>query len=75
MKWFRLNSWKANPKKFQFMILGDKTCYEHKLKINLTFVQSHDEVILLGVVIDENLDFKKHIDNIVCKAQYKLHAL
>ena len=44
------------------MILGDKNCYEHTLKINLTFVQSHDEVILLGVVIDKNLDFKKHID-------------
>ena len=57
------------------MILGDKTCYEHTLKINLTFVQSHDEVILLGVVIDKNLDFKKHIDNFICKAQYKLHAL
>ena len=24
-----LNSLKANPGKFQFMILGDKTCYKH----------------------------------------------
>ena len=57
------------------MIVGDKTCYEHTLKINLTFVQSCDKVILLGVVIEKSLDFKKHIDNFVCKAQYKLHAL
>ena len=32
LKWFRLNSFKANPRKFQFMILGDKTCYKHILK-------------------------------------------
>ena len=29
LKWFRLNSLKANPEKFKFMILGDKTCYKH----------------------------------------------
>ena len=29
LKWFRLNSLNANPGKFQFMILGDKTCYKH----------------------------------------------
>ena len=32
LKRFRLNSLKANPRKFQFMILGDKPCYEHILK-------------------------------------------
>ena len=31
LKWFMLNPLKANPEKFQFMILGDKTCYEHSL--------------------------------------------
>ena len=36
LKWFMLNSLKANPGKFQFMILGDKTCYKHILKINST---------------------------------------
>ena len=29
VKWFRLNSFRANPRKFQFMILGDKSCYKH----------------------------------------------
>ena len=75
LKWFRLYSLKANPGKFQFMILGDRTCYKHILKINLTFVQSSDDVTLQGVTIDKNLTFKKHIDNLVRKAQYKLHAL
>ena len=39
LKWFRLNSLKANSGKFQLMILSDETCYEHILKINLTCVQ------------------------------------
>ena len=66
---------KANPGKFQFMILGDKTNYKHILKINSTCVQSSDDVTLLCVLIDKNLTFKKHGDNLVLKAQYKLHAL
>ena len=33
MKWFKLNSFKTDPGKFQFMILGDKTFYEHILQI------------------------------------------
>ena len=70
-----LNSLKANPRKFQFMILDDKTCYKHLLQINSTCVQSSDDVTLLGVMIDKNLTFKKHIGNLVRKAQYKLHAL
>ena len=31
--------------------------------------------LILGVMIDKNLTFKKHICNLVRKAQYKLHAL
>ena len=53
LKWLRSNSLKANPGKFQFMILGDKTCYKHILKINKTCVQSSDDVTPLGVMIDK----------------------
>ena len=63
LKWFTLNYLKANPGKFQFMILGDKTCYKHILKIDLTCVQSSDDVTLSGVMVDNNLTFKKLIDN------------
>ena len=75
LKWFRLNSLKANSEKFQFIIIGDKTCCEHVLKVNLTCVQSSDDVTLLGVIIDKSLTFKKDIDNLVRKAHNKLHAL
>ena len=40
------------------MILGDETCYKHILKNNLSCVQSSDDAILLGVMIDKNLTFK-----------------
>ena len=65
LKWFRLNSLKANPGKFQFMIFGNKTCYKHILKINSNCVQSSDDVTLLDVIVDKNLTFKKRIDNLV----------
>ena len=45
------------------------------IKINSICVQSSDDVILLGVMIDKNLTFKKHVDNLLRKAQYKLHLL
>ena len=48
LKWFRLNSLKANPKKFQLMILDGKTRYKHILKINLTYVQSSNDATHLG---------------------------
>ena len=44
LNWFRLNSLKANPGKFQFMILGDKSDHKHVLKINLIKVEASDDV-------------------------------
>ena len=46
-----LNSLTANPGKFQFMILDDKNCYKHILRINSTCVQSSDGVTLLRVAL------------------------
>ena len=34
VNWFRLNSLKTNPGKFEFTILGDKSHHKHILKIN-----------------------------------------
>ena len=75
LNWFRLNSLKANPGKFQFMILGDKSHHKHKLKINSIKVEASDDVLLLGITIDKKLTFKQHVANLCRKAQYKLHAL
>ena len=48
LNWFRLNSLKASPGKFQFMILGDKSHHKHELKINSIKVEASDDVLLLG---------------------------
>ena len=74
LNWFRLNSLKANPGKFQFMILGDKSHHKHELKINSIKVEASDDVLLLGITIDKKLTFKQHVENLCRKAQYKLHA-
>ena len=54
LNWFRLNSLKANPGKFKFMILGDKSHHKHELKINSIKVEASDDVLLLGITIDKS---------------------
>ena len=44
---------KSKYGKFQFMILGDKTCYADILKINLTCVLSSHDITPLGVTTDK----------------------
>ena len=50
---FRLNSLKANPGKFQFMIFGHKFHHKHILKINSIKVEASDDILLLGITIDK----------------------
>ena len=63
---------KANTDKFQLIILGNTG--SHTLQIVDITIKSTSSVILLGICINSNLNFKEHINNIVKKA-YKLHAL
>ena len=53
LKWFRINSLKANPEKFQFMILGKKQFNKVKLKVNSIVINESDTVELLGITIDK----------------------
>ena len=73
--WFRTNSIKANAGKFQFMILNRENHRRQRIVINSITVKGSNEVILLGITIDNKLVFKKHIENLCRTAQYKLHAL
>ena len=66
---------KANPEKFQFMILSKKSYQRQKLSVNNFTIDESDEVKLLGLAIDKELNFSKHIDKLCGNAQYKLHAL
>ena len=57
--WFKINSLKANPGKFQFMILGKKKHLKYSLKIGSITIKESDEVELLGITVDKALNFKK----------------
>ena len=58
--WVKTNSLKANGGKFQFMILNRKNHSRQRMVINSITVKESDEVILLGIAIDNKLVFKKH---------------
>ena len=66
---------KANPDKFQFMILGpsDDKCFI--LKINAIEIRNTTEVELLGLTIDHKLKFDAHIDKLCKTTRRKLHVL
>ena len=67
--WFQVNSLKANPGKFQFMILGDKN--NNVLNIHDKEIKNASVVELLGITTDSRLKFKKHLDNLCRKTSYK----
>ena len=75
LKWFRINSLKANPGKFQFMILGKKQCNKVKLIINSIVINESNAMELLEITIDNMLTFNEHINNLCRNASYKLYAL
>ena len=75
LNWFKINSMKPNPKKFQFMILGKTSRLPVILNINHIKIRESQKVVLLGLTIDNCLTFKDHIDTLCRNASYKLHAL
>ena len=66
---------KDKPGKFQLMVLGDKNIVHFTTNINGKIIPCSNEVKLLGITIDNELKFKKHIEDLCQKASYKLHAL
>ena len=58
LKWFKVNSMKPNPKKFQFMILGKSTRQSIILNINNVKIRETSSAVLLGLTIDNQLTLK-----------------
>ena len=57
LNWFRYNSMKANPDKFQFMILGSNDDKSFILKISAIEIRNTSEVKLLGLTIDHKQQY------------------
>ena len=60
LAWFNINSLKANPGKFQFMVLGTKKDDSFVLNIDKNKIESSTEFTLLGIKIDKQLKLKSH---------------
>ena len=60
--WFDQNGMVANPVKFQMMFLGKKV--DSKLHLNVKIIPEDELVKLLGVTIDNNLNFNSYIKEI-----------
>ena len=57
------------------MVLGVKHIAPFSLNVNGKIIPCSNEVKLLGITFDNQLNFKKHIEELCKKASYKLHAL
>ena len=66
---------KANPEKFQFMILGKKLCNKVRLIINSIVISESNAVELRGITIDNILSFIEPINNLCRNASFKFYAL
>ena len=56
--WFKINFMKANPEKFQFIILSKKSYQSQKLSVSTFTIDESDEVESLGLTIDKELNFR-----------------
>ena len=68
IKWFSVNNMIVNPKKFQAIIINRQNKSKHNccLTINNAEIKSNESVTLLGIKIDNKLNFEKHVST-VCK--------
>ena len=76
MNWFKQNSLKANPEKFQTMLISSYGCNVDGLMINVQNTTSSTERMnVLGVKIDNKLNFTEHISDVCIKAGRQLNIL
>jgi hypothetical protein len=77
IKWFENNYMEANPSKFQFILLSPlrkRKSSISELPILDVNIERSDYVKLLGITIDDQLNFKEHIKNLCKKAARQLNA-
>ena len=73
--WFEINNMIVNTDKLQAMILSsDKKENKYDLKINDSIISSEKSLTLLGIEIDNKLNFEKQVANI-CRKANQLNAI
>ena len=75
LNWFKVNPLKANPPKFQFMILDGGKFSQYKCKIEDSyFFFFKDKVVVFGISIDNKLTFEAHLENLCKQTSHKHHT-
>ena len=73
LKWFEDNYLKMNPDKCHLLVpKHSDTVY---INLNEETIKGESSVKLLGLTIDNKLEFNAHVSNLCKKASQKLHAL
>ena len=76
VQWFDVNGMQANPEKFQFMLLSRVPLNEQCITLGKDTVLSSEACVkVLGVMIDEKLNFSEHVSVLCKKAARQLNAL
>ena len=65
---------KLNEEKCHLLVFGEKDT-ETSINVGPSVIKESKEEKLLGVVIDQKLNFKQHLNTVCLKASQKLHAL
>ena len=76
--WYEYNSLKGNFGKYGSMLMSRvNKLKDHKLKLNVngTDIKSYDSITLLGVDIDNALNFSGHISNICKKSSQRVGVI
>ena len=76
LAWFDCNFMKANPDKFNLILLTGRNQHEEvTMQLRNTKITSVDEVKLLGVTLDKDLSFTPHIRNLCKKVAKQVNAM
>ena len=72
LDWFRTNEMKPNDDKCHLIVCNNENL---QAKLGNEIIKSTSSVDLLGVTINNDLDFNAHVSNLIRKGNQKLHAL
>ena len=75
--WFDVNHMKANPSKFQYIVFQHSSIdtVMNMINVNGVSIESQSCVKLLGVHIDNQLKFSRHISELCAKAGRKMNVI
>ena len=72
LNWFKLNEMKSNNDKCHLFIVNSQ---DNIITVGNEKITGSSSVKLLGITIDNKLNFIEHIENIFKKANQNIHAL